>query len=406
MGLGVHTNRGNGVALVLAGGGARGAYEAGALSILLPELERRGERPRVLVGTSIGALNVSVLAGLAHRPATEVAEALLRHWLDLRTSDGLAPLYSLAQLRRLVLLAGQAVGLPAPRSLVDLSPYEETIANVVDFEAGRSNIEGGRLSSLAVATTSYSEGECVVFHDSAAGVLEPPFDPDRQIRYVRTPLRVEHVRASGSVQALSSATEVTHPAELRGWYGDGAARLNTPIKPALELGADRVLVVGLDPIAPPAHPDTSQPNVFNGLNQALRGLLADQLAHDVANLASRNMSGGHDRVVPYAFVAPRNRDVLGEIARDVYAENLLGPINALRNPDLATLGRLLGVERSAARGSLYSLLFIHPAYAEALIERGQRDAERWLAEHDDFWQVGPLALPDQASLAPDSSLVE
>ena len=387
----MHTTGGAGVALVLAGGGARGAYEAGALSVLLPALEARGERPRVLVGTSIGALNLAVVAGLAHRPASEVAEALVRRWRELRTSEALAPLSSPAQLRRLVLLAGQAVGLPAPRSLLDLSPYAETIAASVDFAAVRDNVDRGRVSSLAVAATSYSRGECVVFHDSGSAVPDPPFDPARQIRYARTPLRVEHIRASGSVQALAAATEVRHPADLAGWYGDGAARLNTPIKPALELGADRVVVVGLDPVAPPAHPDTSEPDVFNGLNQVLRGLLGDQLAHDVATLASRNLSGGHDRVLPYAFVVPRNRDVLGEIARDVYAEHLRGPLDALLNPDLATLGRLLGAERSAARGSLYSLVLIHPAYAEALIAEGQADARRWLAEHPDVWQVGPPA---------------
>jgi NTE family protein len=47
---------------VLAGGGARGAYEAGVLSILLPALERRGERPTVIVGTSAGAMNAVSLA--------------------------------------------------------------------------------------------------------------------------------------------------------------------------------------------------------------------------------------------------------------------------------------------------------------------------------------------------------
>ena len=33
------------VALVLAGGGARGAYEVGVLSVLLPALDARGQRP-------------------------------------------------------------------------------------------------------------------------------------------------------------------------------------------------------------------------------------------------------------------------------------------------------------------------------------------------------------------------
>lgn len=55
--------------LVLSGGGARGAYEAGALSVLAPHLERRGERPSVLVGTSVGAINVVYPAACAHLDA-------------------------------------------------------------------------------------------------------------------------------------------------------------------------------------------------------------------------------------------------------------------------------------------------------------------------------------------------
>ena len=60
------------VALVLAGGGARGAYEAGVLSVLAPELEKRRLRPRIVVGTSVGALNAAFLAANAHRPVPEL----------------------------------------------------------------------------------------------------------------------------------------------------------------------------------------------------------------------------------------------------------------------------------------------------------------------------------------------
>jgi NTE family protein len=48
------------VGLVVAGGGARGAYEAGVLSVLLPELARQGRRPTVFVGTSAGAINATL----------------------------------------------------------------------------------------------------------------------------------------------------------------------------------------------------------------------------------------------------------------------------------------------------------------------------------------------------------
>lgn len=376
------------IGLVLAGGGARGAYEAGALSILLPALEEQGETPRVLVGTSIGALNVGVIAGLAHRPAAEVADGLLARWRDLRTADGLVPLHSLGSLRRLLRLGGQAFGLTPPASLLDLSPYAGTIAELVDFERVHANVASREVASVAVATTSYTSGECVVFHESQAGA-NPPFDERRLIRYAPTSLATEHIRASGSMQVLARATEVTDPPGHAGWYGDGAARLNTPIKPALRLGADKVAVIGLDPIAAPTEvtgETAAEPHVFDAANQLMHGLLADELAHDVATLASRNAaSPDSEQEVPYCFVVPQHRDRLGEIAQRVYSEHLTGPVAALRNRDLVTVGRMLGAGQSAAQGSLFSMLFIHPRFAEALIEEGRGDAEAWLADHPGVW---------------------
>ena len=46
---------------MLAGGGARGAYEAGVLSVLLPALPR-DQRPNIIVGASVGAINGTYVA--------------------------------------------------------------------------------------------------------------------------------------------------------------------------------------------------------------------------------------------------------------------------------------------------------------------------------------------------------
>ncbi len=147
------------------------------------------------------------------------------------------------------------------------------------------------------------------------------------------------------------------------------------------------MVVGLDPIAPPAEVSTEEPHVFEATNQLLQGLLADELAQDVATLASRN-AAGQGRAVPYVFVRPQHRDRLGEIAQHTYNEHLGGPLAALRHRDLVTVGRMLGAGQSAAQGSLFSMLFIHREFAEALIEEGRADAAAWLASHPtDLWET-------------------
>ena len=68
------------VAVVLAGAGARGAYEAGVMSVVLPHLDGAGLTPDLYVGTSAGAINATVLASAAHLPPPEQATALLTMW--------------------------------------------------------------------------------------------------------------------------------------------------------------------------------------------------------------------------------------------------------------------------------------------------------------------------------------
>src|SRR5947209_7286422 len=236
------------VALVLSGGGARGAYEMGALSVLLPELERRGERPTILVGTSVGAFNCAYLAARAHVPAQQLVEEALPVWRSLRHRDVLAPIVSAASLRRTRFYLRQLLGLGGPRidALLDPEPLPRTLARIVSFADIRDNVAAG-LATVAVTATSAYSGRTVVFH---AGGGSPETDAVRQIVYVETDLEADHIRASGAIPVIFPPVCVQRPQRARGWYFDGGTRLNTPIKPALALGADRVVVIGLNSIAP------------------------------------------------------------------------------------------------------------------------------------------------------------
>src|SRR5438270_8716354 len=108
-----------GVALVLAGGGARGAYEIGALSVLLPALERRGERVEGLVGASVGTINCAFLAATAGEGVTSSLEQARELWSELAWDEALRPLLSPAELAKLatfLLPGGRVWGFldPAP----------------------------------------------------------------------------------------------------------------------------------------------------------------------------------------------------------------------------------------------------------------------------------------------------
>src|SRR5688572_30473235 len=122
------------IALVLAGGGARGAYEAGALTVLLPELERRGQRPTMVFGTSVGALNGAFVAANAHRPTAEVAEDAMAIWSGIDYGQVLKPLASPGSAGRLVSYLAQALGVPRAKawSVLDPSPLRKTLPELVD----------------------------------------------------------------------------------------------------------------------------------------------------------------------------------------------------------------------------------------------------------------------------------
>lgn len=368
------------VAVVLAGGGARGAYEAGALSVLLPELERHGQRPAIVVGTSIGAFNAAFLAATAHLPAEDAASRAEKTWSRITYDQVLAPLASPGAVGRLAAYLGEALGVPGARvwSVLDPSPLHTTLPARVDFGALERNVADGRVHAAVVVATSSRTGRSVAFH-RGGGPVAP--DERRGIDYLRGTLRPEHVLASSAIPALFPAVEVDER-----WYIDGGTRLNTPIKPALELGAERVVVVALNSTAPGDF-GAARPDALAGAGSILQGLLTDLLLRDLRSLEQVNelvgAAGGDElagrRRIPYVLVTPERPDTVGGLAREVFVEHYSGLLESLHHRDVAALGRALAGGTDAAHGELLSYLFFAPEFTRALLDLGRRDAERRVA---------------------------
>ena len=404
---------GGDVGLVLGGGGARGAYTSGALSVLLPELK---DQVRVIVGTSAGALISAYLAANWHRPTQEAIEDGLSFWRDLRFGDVLAPLMAVGGAARFMRYVGEFLplsSLHAP-SILHPEPLPRTLARLVDFEQLGENIREQRLALGVVAAPAYGS-RSVVFHQG--GIPRHREDPLRGIEYVATPgLELEHILASSAIPALFPAVRVPTPEPAAGWYYDGGSRLNTPIKPALWLGAKRVIVIALNSVAPSRTPPPErQPDFYVGAAHLLHAALGDPLAQDIrtlantnalitAGLAAANGRSRHHRPrqqqpgglaepvqpVPYIFIAPEDPLAIGEIARRVYRKHYRRPWNAGAR-DLWLLGKILDAGADAMHGELLSYLFFAGEFAEELIQLGQTDAQRWIDEHPaDLWQLDPL----------------
>jgi NTE family protein len=404
---------GAGVALVLAGGGARGAYEIGALSVLLPALERRGERPDVVIGTSVGAINAAFLAATARETVADSIGQARELWSEQTWDDVLSPLLSLAELSRLasfVLPGAQVWG------FLDPSPLARKLSTL-RLQRIHANVASGALKAAAVVATSVERSSSVVFHDGGRRIKE---DHERAIEYEQTQLREVHVRASAAIPSVFPAVRVQTPKARAGWYYDGGTRLNTPIKPALALGGKRVIVIALNSLRS-AHM-SGRPEALDGTTQIVQALLVDPLVHDVQTLASineilrarppatparppapaaertqadarprartRSRSRSKHKPVPYILIAPKQPNEIGEAASRVFVEHYEGVRRAASS--VALLGRVLRAGANASRGELFSYLFFAPEFARELMGRGEEDARRWLARtHDDGpWRLG------------------
>jgi NTE family protein len=392
------------VGLVLAGGGARGAYEIGALSTLLPELAE-DERPQVIVGTSVGAINCAYLAAQAGEDPEQIAEGGVRLWGGIDYRSVLEPLVWPSEGMRALSYLREVFGSRSARteSVLDPTPLTKTLRQLIAFERIGLNVEEGRLMAAAVVATSGRTSRSVVFHD---GRPSPANDVRRGIFYVKTQLTEDHVRASAAIPLLFPAVPIDEPGGRR-WYFDGGTRLNTPIKPALELGAKRVIVIALNSLSP-ARGDVrgKRPDALDGATQLIQAVLVDPLVNDVHTLATVNellddssdaKVKGHEgrtkrRRVPYMMIAPEDPHEIGRVASQVYRDCYGSRRALVCSPNVSGLGRLLNASKNASHGELLSYLLFAKAFITRLIELGQRDAKRWLdVTHDDGrWQVGPL----------------
>ncbi len=227
------------VGLVLTGGGARSAYQVGVL-LALAELLPRARNPfQVIVGTSAGAVAASVLAAEAHHWRRAVA-GLERVWANFRSSQvfhvDAAHMLRAGAHWVLALLSGGMVLAP-PRSMLDNSPLRELLGVHVDCSGIRRSIARGHLRAFALCSTSYSSGQSVAFYDG----IDSIGDWSRVQRIGRrTQFTLDHLMASVAIPLLFPPIKIGED-----YFGDGAMRQLNPLSPAIHLGADRLLIIGV-----------------------------------------------------------------------------------------------------------------------------------------------------------------
>ncbi len=380
--------------LVLSGGGARGAYEVGALLYIAERMPELLERVRVITGTSVGAVNAAHLAGSGL--TLDAVRDLAKLWrsLSIDRMVGFDPIATARLLgaSALRMILGREIDSP-PTGIISMDGIADIVTREVDWRGIRRTIQSGRLDAVAVAATDIATGgtELFVSHNVKLAPRWSGHDPAMQHR--RVFLRPEHVLASAAIPILF------RPVQIGGrWYMDGGLRYNTPLSPALVLGAESLLILSVraESSAQVAAPSGSFPGFGQVLGKLFDSVFLDRVTYDLDRLARIN-----DTVAAVDLLgegaADRLRQELVRRGRRAYRYVHLATVRPHR--DLGALAaqhlaraaqtsptsfaralKLLFQDDKGTTGDAASFLLFDGAYASALIDEGYRDAEASRAE--------------------------
>src|SRR6185503_4093157 len=236
----------NTIGLVMTGGGARGAYQAGVLKRIgeIKRVQTHGNPFPIIGGSSAGAINGSALAAGSDNVALAV-KILARGWSDIQPSDVFrCDVLSQAQNSLtwiLDLSFGALFGGGNARSLLDATPLRHFLSEHIHCDRIHNNIKRGHLYALAISATNYNSGKSYLFIQGMKG--HPMWNRSRRVT-LSTSITVDHVCASAAIPLVFQPVRLK-TARGAAFFGDGCVRLQQPLSPVIRLGARKIFAIGV-----------------------------------------------------------------------------------------------------------------------------------------------------------------
>jgi len=366
--------------LILSGGGARAAYQVGVLAAIAELLPPGAANPfPVIVGTSAGAINAVSLASGA-MDFTAAVQRLTAFWQGFRShlvlrSDWPGVIH---QASRFLIHSLLGLGAPVPVALLNSAPLRHLLNDRLNLQGIDEAIRQKQLHAVAVTAFGYESGQAVTFYQGGGTI-------NAWLRHRRiglpTQLTIEHLLASSAIPLLFAPVKLDQE-----FFGDGAVRQPAPISPALHLGANRVLVVGVSGNPRGNEPSTQrtytgqQPTLAQIAGHMLNSTFIDSLEGDIELL---------ERLNQFSHAAPE----LAAVEVLVIAPSQpIDEIAARHRQELPAALRLFlrgpGATKTSGAGVLSYLLF-EAGYCSELIELGRKDA---LAKREDLSKFLGLTL--------------
>lgn len=358
-------------ALILSGGGARAAYQVGVLKAVGEILPKGCGNPfPILCGTSAGAINSTVMACYASRFATGISR-LETVWGNFHThhiyrSDlrGIA-WNTLRWLGHILFNASE----PNAITLLDSRPLRKLLRLVIPFKRIQQAILAGDLYALSITASGYTSGESISFFQ---GVPELEHWQRHRRAGAKAMLNLYHVLASAALPLIFPAVKIN-----REFFGDGSMRFLAPISPALHLGAEQVMVIGVDPLRklPPDRCDcVDPPTIARVAGHILDSIFIDSLESDLERLQRINRTLGmvpKDELEKHGIPLRPVHTLVIAPSEDISAMAVRHALSL--PPTLRFLFSRIGASGPSG-GAVLSYLMFEAPFCQELIALGYKDA--------------------------------